>query len=175
MLVKWFGALLILGAAYSFGNSQAQRLRRRVAELEEFRLALRLLMAEIGYTATPLPKAMDILSARLRRVEVGAFFRAVKKNLAAGGQGSDASMAWMEGAVSVKKELALTEEDMAVLVRAGAGLGGLGREEQVRQLELVDAQLAQLAAEAAHGCRDREKMWRYLGVLGGVAVVILLL
>jgi stage III sporulation protein AB len=175
MPVKWLGALLILCAAYSLGNRQALKLRRRVAELEEFRLALRLLMAEIGYTATPLPKALDILAARLRRAEVGAFFRAVRRNLAVEGQVCDASEAWMEAACCSRRELALTEEDMAVLIRAGAGLGGLGRENQVRQLELVDAQLARLAEEAAKGCSDREKMWRYLGVLGGIAVVILLL
>ncbi len=172
MPVKWLGAIFIIFAAYSLGNRQALLLRRRVAELEEFRLALRLLMAEIGYTATPLPRALDILAARLRRKEVAAFFRAVKSRL---GSGHDASLAWQQAAEAVRGELALTDVDVAVLLRAGAGLGGLGRENQVKQLELVDAQLAQLSEEARSGCGDREKMCRYLGVLGGIAIVILLL
>ena len=54
-------------------------------------------------------------------------------------------------------------------------MGTLGREDQVRQLELADTQLSHLTAEAAQASFRGEKMWRYLGVFGGLAIVILLL
>ena len=58
---------------------------------------------------------------------------------------------------------------------AAAGLGGLGRDDQLKQLAATEALLAAHAAEAAANFTGSEKMWRYLGVLSGMAVVILLL
>ncbi len=171
--VKWIGALLILLAAASLGNRQAARQRRRVLELEEFRLALRLLSAEIGYTATPLPRALKEVIPRLGRREVRDFFREAAGRLAM--EGENAGGAWSYATEKSRVNLALEEADRLAILRAAAGLGGLGRVDQVKQLEMAEAELAKLAAEAAEGLAGREKMWRYLGVLGGITVVILLL
>jgi stage III sporulation protein AB len=175
MFAKWLGALLVLAAAAALGERQAVRLRRRVGELEEFRLALRLLMAEIGYTATPLPRALDYVAARLKVSGVRSFFSEVRAHLIASGPVDDASSAWSRVAEAKQDTLALDADDWAVLRRVAAGLGALGRDDQVKQLELADAQLSSLAAEAAEVSRRGEKMWRYLGVFGGLAIVILLL
>lgn len=175
MWVKWLGALMILSAALAWGNQQAVRLQRRLAEIEEFRTALRLLVAEIGYTATPLPRALDHVISRLRRRQVCAFFKQVRNSLDGSKHVTGAAAAWAEAAAVCRAEMDLCSQDWDVLLRAAAGLGGLGRENQVKQLELAEEQLAQLAAEAAASCRNGEKMWRYLGAMGGLAIVILLL
>ncbi|MBS4030482.1 MAG: stage III sporulation protein AB [Clostridiales bacterium] len=175
MFAKWLGALLVLAAAAAWGERQAIRLRRRVVELEEFRLALRLLMAEIGYTATPLPRALEYVASRLKGSGVRSFFTEVRIQLAEPGLVDDASTAWSRVAAVKQETLALEADDWAVLTRVAAGLGALGRDDQVRQLELADAQLSSLATEATEVCRRGEKMWRYLGVFGGLAIVILLL
>jgi stage III sporulation protein AB len=174
MLYKWAGALLILAAATIWGNQQAAWLRRRVRQLEDFRLALRLLSAEIGYTATPLPRALETVAGRLRDPQVRQFFREAGERLRHPETG-DASVAWLEAARSLQGQMALEKEDWPVLMRAAAGLGGLGRENQIQQLEAAEAQLASHTAEAAGHCQSGERMWRYLGVMGGVALVILLL
>ncbi|MCR3922162.1 MAG: hypothetical protein NUK65_06560 [Firmicutes bacterium] len=174
MWIKWMGAFLILGAAMMWGNLQAAKLRARTRQLEEFRLALRLLAAEVGYTATPLPRALEQVSKRLEIAGVKAFFSSVCRQL----QEciiADASVAWLEAARLVRDRLNLTSRDWTVLARASAGLGGLGREDQLKQLAAAEAQLASHVADAAALCASGEKMWRYLGVLCGMAVVILLL
>ena len=56
------------------GEMKAARTRHRVAELEDFCLALRLLSAEIGYTSTPLPRALVQVASRLQRKPVRDFF-----------------------------------------------------------------------------------------------------
>ncbi|MDW7651447.1 MAG: stage III sporulation protein AB [Bacillota bacterium] len=172
--VKWLGALLIIGAATAWGNQQAERMKRRVRELEEFRLALRLLTAEIGYTATPLPRALALVQNRLHGRPVRTFFSEACARLREPDV-TDAADAWREAAASVRVQSALTGEDWPVLLRAAAGLGGLGRENQLQQLAAAEAQLAAHAASAAAQCESGERMWRYLGVMGGIAVVILLL
>lgn len=172
--IKWLGALLIVGAATAWGNQQAERMKRRVRELEEFRLALRLLIAEIGYTATPLPRALDLVQNRLRGQPVRTFFAEALRQLQKPDV-VDAAAAWQQAAGIVRAELALEPDDWPILLRASAGLGGLGRENQIKQLEAAEAALGAHAATAAAICERGERMWRYLGVMGGIAVVIILL
>lgn len=69
MWAKWLGAFMILAAAATWGNEQAAVMRRRVKELEDFRLGLRLLSAEIGYTSTPLPRALENVHHRLSKTD----------------------------------------------------------------------------------------------------------
>lgn len=172
--VKWLGAGLIVAATSVWGNQQAARLRRRVRELEEFRLVLRLLGAEIGYTATPLPRAMEHVGSRLSSTHVRAFLAEVCRLLREPDV-SDATAAWQQAAGIVRERLALTTEDWPVLMRAAAGLGGLGRDHQIQQLAAAETQLAAHTASALAQCESGERMWRYLGMMSGVAVVILLL
>ena len=174
MWVKWMGAFLILGAAAQWGSSQASKLRQRVKQLEEFRLALRLLAAEVGYTATPLPRALAQIGTHLDTVGVRSFFTSVCNRLRES-TNSDAASAWLAAATDVQGELSLTAKDWAVIARAAAGLGGLGRDDQIKQLVAAETQLAAHATDAIALCASGEKMWQYLGILSGVALVILLL
>jgi stage III sporulation protein AB len=172
--IKYLGAAFILAAAVMWGNLQAAKLRDRTRELEEFRLALRLLAAEIGYTATPLPRALLEVSRRVANPGVQFFLETVWQQLQEP-QTADASAAWLAAVQNVQRQLQLTAQDWAVVARAAAGLGGLGREDQLKQLAAAETQLAAQAAQAAAVYASNEKMWRYLGALSGLAVVILLL
>lgn len=171
---RWAGVLLVFAATYGLGELKATRTRRRVVELEEFCLALRLLSAEIGYTSTPLPRALVQVAGRLQRKPVRDFFLLAGEMLSGEGRLAEAAFSWAAAEERQRTALALTGEDWAALLRGAAGLGALGRSDQVRQLEMAGRQLSERCAEAAARCRDAEKMWRYLGALGGLAVVILL-
>lgn len=174
MLVKGLGAFFILLASMLWSNLQIARLRARVRQLQEFRLALRLLAAEVGYTVTPLPRAFRQVADMLESREVKEFFTAVCRNLRdAGSAGAEA--AWMKAAAEQRKDFDLTERDWAVLTRTAAGLGGLGREDQLKQFTAVEEQLTSFSRDAEERYARGEKMWRYLGVLSGTAMVILLL
>jgi stage III sporulation protein AB len=175
MWERWAGVFLVFAASYSLGELKAAQTRRRVAELEDFNLALRLLAAEIGYTATPLPRALVQVAGRLQRKAVRDYFLLAGELLTGENRLSEAALSWRTAAERRRGSLALTGEDWAALLRGAAGLGALGRNDQVRQLEMAGRQLSERCAEAAARCRDGEKMWRYLGALGGLTVVILLL
>lgn len=174
MWFKWAGAILIVIAAALCGNLQAAQMQRRVKQLEEFRLAMRLLMAEIGYTATPLPRALEHVQERLNDERVKKFFTEIVLQLGRP-EVRDASLAWQRAAEVCRGQLSLQAEDWPLIMRAAAGLGALGRESQLKQLEAVESQLADHTARAAASSAGSEKMWRYLGVLGGAALVIILL
>jgi len=175
MWERWAGVLLVFVASLSFGELKAAQTRRRVAELEDFCLALRLLSAEIGYTSTPLPRALVQVAGRLQRKTVQDYFLLAGELLNGEGRLAEAGFSWKTAAERKRGSLALTGGDWAALLRGATGLGALGREDQLRQLEMAGRQLSDRCADAAARCRDGEKMWRYLGALGGLAVVILLL
>ncbi|NLM52536.1 MAG: hypothetical protein GX197_06925 [Firmicutes bacterium] len=174
MLAKCVGALCILSASLWWSNLQIAKLKARVRQLEAFRLGLRLLAAEVGYTATPLPRALKQVAKQLGVESVSAFFQAVCRNLQEE-KFSDATGAWLAAIEAKRENLQLTANDWMILSRAAAGLGGLGRDDQLKQLAAAETQLAAQAAEAAAAFAGSEKMWRYLGILSGLAVVILLL
>ncbi|MBS3887162.1 MAG: stage III sporulation protein AB [Dethiobacter sp.] len=174
MWFKWAGAVLIVLATSLWGNQQAAKMRRRVRQLEEFRLALRLLMAEIGYTATPLPRALEYVQGCLGDERVKQFFAEIVLQLGRPEVG-DASQAWLRAVEVCRGQLSLRADDWPLIIRAAAGLGGLGRESQLKQLEAAESQLAGHTARVAENCVRSERMWRYLGVLGGAALVIVLL
>lgn len=174
MCFKWAGAVLIVMATALWGNQQAVQMQRRVKQLEEFRLAMRLLMAEIGYTVTPLPRALEHVQNRLGDERVKQFFVEIVRQLGRPEVG-DASLAWLRASEASRGQLSLRADDWPLIMRAAAGLGGLGRESQLKQLEAVEIQLASHTASVAANCARSERMWRYLGVLGGAALVIILL
>jgi stage III sporulation protein AB len=174
MWAKVFGAMLILSATVLWSNAEIAKLRGRVRQLEDFRLALRLLAAEVGYTATPLPRALEQVACRMETEAVQSFFLSVARRLQ-GAAAADAGAAWLETVRHLQNRLQLTAKDWTVLSRTAAGLGGLGREDQLKQLGAAETQLAAHATAAAAQAAGGEKMWRYLGVLTGMAVVILLL
>lgn len=174
MWIKWLGAALIIVATMIWGNFQAAKLRARTRQLEEFRLVLRLLAAEIGYTATPLPRALAQVAERLTLQEVQSFLTVTCQQLQQS-TNIDAATAWLKAVRLVQHRFQLTPRDWTVLSRGAAGLGTLGRDDQLKQLSAAEVQLAAQAADAAENCTNGEKMWRYLGVLSGMAVVILLL
>ena len=174
MFVKCIGALCILSASMWWSNLQIAKLKARVQQLEAFRLGVRLLAAEVGYTATPLPRALGQVAKQTEAEGVSAFFHVVSHNLQEE-KFSDAAAAWLAAVETMRGRLQLEAKDWMVLSRAAAGLGGLGRDDQLKQLAATEALLAAHAAEAAANFTGSEKMWRYLGVLSGMAVVILLL
>lgn len=174
MYYKWAGAVLIVTATALWGNQQAAQMQRRVKQLEEFRLAMRLLMAEIGYTATPLPRALEHVQNRLGDERVKQFFMEIVRQLERPEVG-DASLAWLRAVEVSRRQLCLRADDWPLIMRAAVGLGALGRESQLKQLEAAEIQLASHNARVEANCVRSERMWRYLGVLGGAALVIVLL
>ena len=64
---------------------------------------------------------------------------------------------------------------MEVIKALGVSLGESRKEGQLTQIELTAKRLEFLLHEAQGDRTRNERMWRYLGLLGGAALVILLL
>lgn len=166
-----FGSLIIIAACGGMGLIFAHRIRRRPQELRECLLALSLLDTEIFWGSTPLPEAFSILKERLDGPWRG-FFGELEDRLL---QGESANSAWKNAIVKQKSNFCLQADDWLVIRDLGKGLGRSDRQEQHKQLELMQHQIASIKELAGNWAEKQAKMWSYLGFLIGIAGVIFLI
>ncbi|HWR55569.1 MAG TPA: stage III sporulation protein SpoIIIAB [Negativicutes bacterium] len=171
MWIKMLGATLVIAATSWAGFEAAQRFQQRPRQLRELQSCLQMLETEINYGLTPLPTALEKL-AEGREGPIGDFCCAVKNELFAH-QGMTMRAAWNISLDLLGKHCALTECDQNILRNFGATLGMSDRHDQIKHLKLAMSQLAAAETSAWEEKLKNERMFRALGILGGLAVVIL--
>lgn len=165
------GCVAIIAGSGSLGLWLANRIRRRPVELRACLMALALLDTEIVWGSTPLPEAFGILKERTDAPWQG-FFGELQARLQ---RGESANSAWQEAVKSQRSHFCLKEEDWQVICDVSKGLGRSDRQEQHKQLELVQRQLTMTKDQAGIWAEKQAKMWSYLGFLGGIAGVLILI
>ncbi|MBH5318073.1 stage III sporulation protein AB [Paenibacillus sp. GSMTC-2017] len=170
--MKLIGAVLIIIAGTLIGFQQAARFSERPKQLKQLAHALQRLETEIGYGHTPLPEALE-RTAEASTEPIASMLRAA----AAGvwkAEGLSFQESWGEAVRSHWGETSMKSNEQSVILRLGSTLGISDKEDQMKHLRLA---LLQLKAEedAARDDQGRyEKMWKSLGVLFAVLIVILM-
>lgn len=170
-MIRLIGSACVVVATSAIGFQVARGYRERLREIQGLAEALRLLRAEIEYTATPLPQALRRVSAQL-----GGTVRIVFEQAAAAITEPDTTVteAFKAGLEASRARAHLTNRDVEVLTTFGRTLGTSDSTHQSLQFEAALAQLETLEREAHEARGKYERMWQYIGVLAGVFVVILL-
>ncbi|WP_424766172.1 stage III sporulation protein SpoIIIAB [Paenibacillus sp. sgz302251] len=171
-MMKLLGALLILFAGTLIGFQQAARFAERPRQLRQLAHALQRLETEIGYGHTPLPEALE-RTAEATAEPLASIFRH-----AASGIWETESFSfkdsWEQAIIHGWPATSMRSNEQAVLLRLGSTLGISDKEDQMKHLRLA---LLQLKSEedAARDDQGRyEKMWKSLGILIAVLIVILM-
>ncbi|MBD2869548.1 stage III sporulation protein SpoIIIAB [Paenibacillus arenilitoris] len=171
-MIKLLGAVLILFAGAMIGFQQAAGYAERPRQLRQLAHALQRLETEIGYGHTPLPEALERTAAAAPEPIASIFGKA------ATGIWETESFTFRESwEQAVKAQWGATSMrggEQAVLIRLGSTLGISDKEDQMKHIRLA---LQQLKAEedAARDDQARyEKMWKSLGILIAVLIVILM-
>lgn len=171
--MKLLGALLVLLACSGLGMAAAAAIAARPRQLQKLRSDLTWLEMDINYAATPLPEALAKL-AQISEEPVRSLWQETLACLA-NGEGVTAEEAWQRSLRRFRRLSALQENDLAVLRDFGAGLGTTNRQEQLKKFKLLQEQLAALQTQAEEARQKTERLYRTLGVLTGIALIILLL
>ncbi|TGE34221.1 stage III sporulation protein AB [Desulfosporosinus sp. Sb-LF] len=169
--MRILGCIALIAGCGCLGLWLAQRIRRRPLELRECLMALALLDTEIVWGATPLPEAFGIVKERTDTPWQG-FFAELQERLQ---RGESANKAWKDSIITHKPHFCLQQGDWQVIHDVGKGLGRSDRMEQHKQLELVQRQLTLIKDQAGIWSDKQAKMWSYLGFLGGIAGVLILI
>ncbi|MBM7855480.1 stage III sporulation protein AB [Desulfohalotomaculum tongense] len=172
-MLKLFGAVMVLCACGYAGFSMARNYQQRPKELRCLQSALQMLETEISYGATPLPDALEQVARRSESSVAGLF--ALTREQLLNGEGITAREAWDEALKQFYRSSAIKAGDAAVLKALGAGLGISDREDQVKHLRLAREQLKIETAKAEEEAVRNVKLYNYLGFLGGLTIVLILI
>lgn len=140
----------------------------RVNELKEFKNALNIFKTKIRYTYAPLPEIFTEISENMNSNISRVFENAAKKM-----EICNAGEAW---SLALKLEdLSIDDEDKVVLKSLSKLLGKTDLEGQLSQIEMTSDFLDKQIRKAENQRTKSEKMYRTLGMIIGMAIVIILI
>lgn len=172
MVLKIVGSLMILSASSFLGYTLSRECTRRPEELRELQGMLQIFENEISFMSNVLADAFCNV-CKGSRSHVGNFFSQTAVILKQR-KGINASDAWEMAVRNNMGKTALNKEDQEILISFGKMLGSSDLEGQIRNIRLTMNQLQQQEKKAEEAKKKSQSMYRNLGVLGGLAIIVIL-
>lgn len=163
--------MIIASTAIGFGLGRD--LSNRIRSLRELGRVADILKAEIQYAGTPLQEIFREIAKRT----AGHFERMFRDaaNKMEQRDGKTLGVIFKECVQELPVETGLNGNDKRQLEGLGARLGYLDTKMQIQTIERFKEELKREQEEAEEDYRQRVRVYRCLGFLGGVFLVLLLL
>lgn len=140
----------------------------RVNELREFKNALNVFKSKVNFTYEPIPEIFEQISETTNS-NIGGVFRKASYNM----NFKSAGEAWN---TAIETDiLNINAEDRNILKDLGKLLGKTDIKGQVNQIELTSSFLDNQIKKAEQEREKNEKMYRTLGMILGLGIVIILI
>lgn len=152
----------------AIGMLISKKYDQRVNELREFKNALNIFKAKIKFTYKPIPEIFQEIANTLNS-KIGKIFESSSINMKTQGAG----MAW--NMVIDNSTMNINEEDKKILKDLSKLLGLTNIEGQLNQIELTTSFLDEQIKKAEKEKSKNEKMFKTLGMIVGLAIVIILM
>ncbi len=173
VFIKFIGGLLILSSTTIMGFCYGKKYSIRLNNLIYMEQCIKILETEIVYGAVPLPEALTNVYNKGNK-QVSFVFQEIKNHLL-NNKGGDVSESFSYVINSIKDKFNFKGEDVEMLLSLGRVLGSSDREDQEKNFKLVLNQIIGLEKEAKMERDKNERMFKNLGILTGLAIVIILL
>lgn len=171
-MLKLLGAVLIIIAGTAIGFVQAAAYVNRSKQLRTLIYALQRLETEINYGQTLLPTALKKTGEGIDQPLSGLFTQIAQ--LLEESKELSMQQAWQQAIESMWGRTALKEREQDVLLRVGTVLGMSDAVDQQKHLQLAQLQLKSEEEQALQEQQRYANMWRSLGTLGAILIVILM-
>lgn len=172
MLLKIIGVTIILITSTGIGYKMAEKLEGRLRDLRSFGLGLQILEREIAFLSSSLPDAMIKIS--YIKGNASAIFRECGEILKEK-QGYCVQEAWEMAFDRLYRDTFLEDEDRMILIELGKSLGAYDIENQTQNIKNISSQLQIQEQKAEVNIEKNSKLYKSLGALAGLAIVIVLL
>lgn len=172
-MLKLAGILLILFGTSGWGIQKAGELDLRIRELRQLRQMMLLLEAEIRCTHCPLPDLFQKLGKQ-GDPPTGILFQKVGTALNRR-NGKTFSEIWQTELEQQKAWFHLKKQDFQELQELGTLLGHLDVRMQTEVLHAYEERFRASEALAVQDALEKKQLYRYLGVLGGAVLSVLIL
>lgn len=146
----------------------SKKYEERVNQLKEFKNALNMFETKMKFTYEPIPEIFDQISKQMQTT-VGRTFKLASSNM----EVLTAGDAW-DIAVDTNV-LSINDEDKSILKNLSKLLGKTDIDGQISQIELTNGFLDEQIEKAEKERAKSEKMYRTLGMVIGLAIVIILI
>lgn len=172
-ILKTFGSLLIILSSSLMGYMYGTCYKDRVDNLVLLENCIKLLETEVIYGANPLPEAL-ISVYKKGNPKVSYIFKKIADELTINKTGT--VLVCFQSVVNIlKDELSFKNEDIELFLTLGRTIGASDRLDQEKNFKLILAQIKTLEVEARLSKDKNEKLYKSLGILLGLAIVIILL
>ena len=168
IIFKFFILILLFVSSVSIGFLISKKYVNRVKELKDMKNALNIFETRIKFTYTSVPEVFEEIGKQFQGEAVGQVFEkasTLMKNKTAG-------EAWYESIDNVETNITL--EDKVILKKLGKMLGKTNVEGQISEIGLVTDFLDTQINIAETEKMKNEKMYRTLGGIIGLTLVIIL-
>lgn len=149
------------------GLLKSQKYTYRVEELKEFKNALNMLKTKISFTFEPLPDIFIQIAGNMNS-SIGSVFRIASYNM----QFFPAGDAWNKAMDT--DILNINLEDKKILKDLSKLLGKTDLNGQISQIEITSSFLDEQIKKAEKEREKNEGMYRKLGVIIGLGIIIIL-
>lgn len=166
--IKGFFLLFVFAICSWIGFLFSRQYQYREKELKELKNAFHLLETKIRFTAIPLPEIFEEIAKTSSVTTIAELFRKASCQM----QEKNAKEAW-EIAVE-QMEGNLKEEDRRMMKEFGRLLGKTDIDGQMSQIELTKSFLEEQIEKAKLDRKKNEKLYKSLGMVAGLAIVIVL-
>lgn len=173
MLLEFIGSIMVIAASAFLGFYLSLDCGKRPGQLRVLQGLLQMLENEMCFLSSLLTDSFEKISQSSDSVVAKIFCDTVKVLNA--GDGLNASEAWKTAVRNNIKKTSLKKEDEEILVSFGKMLGASDLEGQVKNIRLTLNQLKMQEQKAEESKKKNESMYRSLGILGGLALVIILI
>ncbi len=158
---------LILACCTAIGFLLSQKYRKREIELKEFKSAFNILKTKIRYTYAPLQDIFDDIAK-----DISANVSNVFRKSASYMNEESATDSWNKAVREA--DISITREDKNVICSLGKLLGQTDMEGQLNEIDLSLSLLDEQIEKAKIEKEKNVKMYKSLGVITGIAIVIVL-
>ena len=168
--MRYIGLVFLLAAFTLSGRVLSMRVKERVKILEKFRLMLKLMQTEIEYVNMP---TYDLLKNASQRQELSdvLFIKECLNNL---DEGMSFDLSW-EQAVNKMSFSELDSDDIQLILSFGNSLGTTDRDGQLKLCEMYEKMAEHKIQEARSRMKTHAALYSKLGIICGIAVVIILI
>lgn len=178
MYLRILGAFLVIIASTGIGIYFGSNVKDRLEKLCMLKQQFSMIRGDISYSKTPLPEALYNMGERLEKdlsaTEFQNFYKEVSKRLMAR-PGIPFQKIWEDAVEHYLEKTTLNKNDLQLLSSLGGQFGYLDRDMQLKTIDLYLARLEEDRLLEVQKAGEKMRLYKILGILAGVFLVVVML
>lgn len=170
IFIKYILIFFVFLIFLAIGNLYSKRFTNRVVELEKMNNMLNIFKAKIKFSCSTIEEIFTQIYED-NHDNIGAIFKRANTYM----EESNSKEAWEKAVDKAELTTNLKKEDITAIKTLGKMLGNTDVEGQVSQIELTSSFIDMQIKKAEDERRKNEKMYKTLGTVIGLAIVIILM